>query len=161
MGMYDEIYCHAELPDGRDPRGTCFQTKSFPDPCMCRYRITSAGRLIDSANNDLEPDGYITFYTVDREDGDREVPGRISGLREYRAGFSSGQLQNIVRVNETARIASATVWLRFDGSIRLRFSSTIRTMSPTQVRLTLGLGNRGPWFVSYYFGTDLMSRFAG
>lgn len=100
MGMYDEIYCHAELPDGRDPRGTCFQTKSFPDPCMCRYRITSAGRLIDSANNDLEPDGYITFYTVDREDGDREVPGRISGLREYRARFSSGQLQNIVRVNE-------------------------------------------------------------
>lgn len=61
MGMYDEVYCYAELPDGRDPRGTCFQTKSFPDPCMCRYRITSAGRLIDSANNDLEPDGYITF----------------------------------------------------------------------------------------------------
>jgi hypothetical protein len=98
--MYDEIYCHAELPDGRDPRGTCFQTKSFPDPCMCRYRITSAGRVIDSANNDLEPDGYITFYTVDREDGDREVRGRISWLREYRARFSSGQLQNIVRVNE-------------------------------------------------------------
>lgn len=22
--MYDEFYCHAELPDGRDPRGTCF-----------------------------------------------------------------------------------------------------------------------------------------
>jgi len=37
------------------------QTKSLPDPCMCRYRITSAGRLIDSAGNDLEPDGYITF----------------------------------------------------------------------------------------------------
>ena len=67
---------------------------------MCRYRIASAGRLIDSADNDLEPDGYITFYTVDREDGDREVRGRISGLREYRARFSSGQLQNIVRVNE-------------------------------------------------------------
>jgi hypothetical protein len=66
---------------------------------MCRYRITSAGRLIDSANNDLEPDGYITFYTDDREDGDREVRERISGLREYRARFSSGQLQNIVRVN--------------------------------------------------------------
>jgi hypothetical protein len=28
------------------------------------------------------------------------VPERISGLREYRARFSSGQLQNIVRVNE-------------------------------------------------------------
>ena len=100
MGLYDEIYCHAELPDGRDPRGTCFQTKSFPDPGMCRYRITSAGRLIDSANNDLEPGGYITFYTFDREDGDREVPERIPGLREYRARFSSGQLQIILRVNE-------------------------------------------------------------
>jgi hypothetical protein len=99
MGMYDEIYCHAELPDGRDPCGMCFQTKSFPNPCMCRYRITSGGRLIDSANNDLELDGYITFHTVDRQDGDREVPGRIPGLREYRARFSSGQLQNIARVD--------------------------------------------------------------
>jgi hypothetical protein len=31
MGMNDEVYCYAVLPDGRDPRGTCFQTKSFPD----------------------------------------------------------------------------------------------------------------------------------
>ena len=100
MGMLDEVYCYATLPDGRDPRGTCFQTKSFPDPCMCRYRITSAGRLIDSAGNDLEPDGYITFYTVDRDDGDIESPGRIPGLREYRARFLSGQLQNIVKVSE-------------------------------------------------------------
>jgi hypothetical protein len=82
--MFDEVYCYAKLPDGRDRRGTCFHTKSFPDPCMCRYRITSAGRLIDSANNDLEPEGYIAFYTVDR-DGDNESPGRIPGLREYRA----------------------------------------------------------------------------
>ena len=100
MGMYDEVYCYAALPDGHDPRGTCFQTKSLPDPCMCRYRITSAGRLIDSAGNDLEPDGYITFYTVDRDDRDSEALGRIPGLREYRARFLSGQLQNIVRVNE-------------------------------------------------------------
>ena len=100
MGMYDEVYCYAVLPDGRDPRGTCFQTKSLPDPCMCRYRITSAGRLIDSAGNDLEPDGYITFYTIDRDDGDPRVPGRIPGLREYRARFLSGQLENIVRVSE-------------------------------------------------------------
>ena len=98
MGMYDEVYCYTALPDGRDPSGTCFQTKSLPDPCMCRYRITSAGRLIDSAGNDLEPDGYIAFYTVDREDGDSDARGRIPGLREYRARFSSGQLQNIVRV---------------------------------------------------------------
>jgi len=100
MGMFDEVYCYAALPDGRDPRGTCFQTKSFPDPCMCRYRITSAGRLIDSAGNDLEPDGYISFYTVDRNDGDIEAQGRIPGLRKYRARFLSGQLGTIVRVSE-------------------------------------------------------------
>ena len=100
MGMYDEVYCHVALPDGRDPHGTCFQTKSFPDPCMCRYRIISAGRLIDSAGNDLEPDGYITFYTVDRKDGGIEATGGTPGLREYRARFLSGQLQNIVRVYE-------------------------------------------------------------
>jgi hypothetical protein len=100
MGMFDQVYCYAALPDGRDPRGTCFQTKSLPDPCMCRYRITSAGRLIDSAGNDLEPDGYITFYTVDPEDGDGDTRRGIPGLREYRARFSSGQLQNIARVTE-------------------------------------------------------------
>src|ERR1700692_2227367 len=34
------------------------------------------------------------------------------------------------------------------------------TKSPTQVRPTLGLGNRGHGLVSNYFSTDLMSRFA-
>jgi hypothetical protein len=67
---------------------------------MCRYRITSVGRLIDSAGNDLEPDGYVTFYTVDRDDDDSQAPGGAPELREYRARFLSGQLQNIVRVNE-------------------------------------------------------------
>jgi hypothetical protein len=36
MGMYDEIYCYAVLPDGSDSHGTSFQTKSFPDPCTRR-----------------------------------------------------------------------------------------------------------------------------
>jgi hypothetical protein len=95
MGMFDEVYCYAALPDGRDPRGTCFQTKSIPDPCMCRYRITSAGRLIDSAGNDLEPDGYITFYTIDREDGDnapkrgKEFRGYASIVLAFRPGTTS------------------------------------------------------------------------
>jgi hypothetical protein len=100
MGMYDEIYCHAALPDGDDPRGTCFQTKSFPDPCMFRYRVTCEGRLIDSAGNDLEPDGYITFYTTNRDQRDSESVEGILSLREYRARFSSGLLRNIVRVRE-------------------------------------------------------------
>jgi hypothetical protein len=50
-----------------------------------------------AAGNALEPDGYITFYTVDR--GNDEAPGGTSELREYRARFSSGKLQNIVRAD--------------------------------------------------------------
>ena len=64
-------------------------------------KLPRSGRLIDSANNDLEPDGYITFYTVD-PDGANDSAGRIPGLREYRARFLSGQLQNIVRVDEVS-----------------------------------------------------------
>ena len=71
---------------------TRFQTRSFPDPCLQRYKITSAGRLIDLNGNDLEPDGYIVFYTSDPD----------STWREYRARFLSGQLSEVVRVNREA-----------------------------------------------------------
>lgn len=90
MGMYDEIQCDAPLPDGYKGIGTRFQTKSFPDPALQRYKVTSSGRLIDALGNDLEPDGYIAFYTSDPD----------STWREYRARFSSGQLSEIVRVGK-------------------------------------------------------------
>jgi hypothetical protein len=90
MGMYDEIQCDAPLPDGYAGTNAQFQTKSFPDPAMQRYKITSTGRLIDALGNDLEPDGYIAFYTTDQD----------STWREYRARFLSGQLLEIVRVGE-------------------------------------------------------------
>lgn len=50
MGMFDEIRCDAPLPDGHDAAGDWFQSKSFPDCCMCRYRITEGGRLIGPVN---------------------------------------------------------------------------------------------------------------
>jgi hypothetical protein len=90
MGMYDEILCSAPLPDGYDGAGEWFQSKSFPDPCLQRYKITTDGRLVDINGNDLEPDGYITFYTRDPD----------STWREYRARFLAGQLSEIVRVNQ-------------------------------------------------------------
>ena len=142
MGMYDEVYCDASLPDGREPRGTCFQTKSFPDPCMCRYRVTSTGRLIDSPGNDLEPDGYITFCTVDREHGDSEAHGRIPGLREYRARLLDNCKISCALV-ETAWITFDTASLRFDGSSRARLCSAIRMKRRTRISLTLSLENRG------------------
>lgn len=87
MGMYDEILCSAPLPDGYEGAGERFQTKSFPSPCLQRYRITAGGRLIDTPGNDLEPDGYVTFYTSDPD----------STWREYRARFLAGQLSEIDR----------------------------------------------------------------
>ena len=83
--MFDEIRCEVPLPDSWNPGEAWFQTKSFPDPCMQRYTITRFGRVIDSAGNDLEPEGYITFYADDRE-------GR---WREYRACFRAGELSEI------------------------------------------------------------------
>lgn len=91
MGMFDHIRCEAALPDGFDASQELFQTKSLPDPWLTVYTITAEGRLIDKAGHDLEPDGYISFYTVDESAEDRR--------REYRAHFSNGQLQEIVRVH--------------------------------------------------------------
>ncbi len=85
MGMFDEIRCAVPLPDSWDSAGAWFQTKSFPDPCMRRFTISTAGRLLDSAGHDLEPEGYVTFYT-------RDSGGH---WREYRAHFREGVLSGI------------------------------------------------------------------
>jgi hypothetical protein len=84
--MFDEIRCEAPLPDGGPPEETYFQTKTFPSPCLQRYVITRSGRLLDSVGHDLEPDGYINFYTAGEK------------WREFRARFSAGQLVDIVCV---------------------------------------------------------------
>ena len=95
MGMLDAIRCEAPLPDGLAPGAVWFQTKSFPDPCMWRHKITRDGRLIDSRDNDLEPEGYVIFYTLDEAtSGDRQ-------LREYRAQFVAGRLRQILRVADS------------------------------------------------------------
>jgi hypothetical protein len=67
---------------------------------MCRYRITAAGRFVDSDGNDLEPSGYITFYGYpkDRTPGDNSFE-----LVEYRARFVDGNLASIVRARSEER----------------------------------------------------------
>jgi hypothetical protein len=100
MGLFDEIRCEAALPDDACEGEAWFQTKSFPDPCMYRYRITAAGRFMDLDGNDLEPSGYITFYgdPKDRAPGDNSFE-----LVVYRAKFSDGNLDSIVRVQSAER----------------------------------------------------------
>lgn len=101
--MYDEIRCEAPLPDGGRSSDVYFQTKSFPDPLMRRFVITQSGRLLDSVGHDLEPEGYVTFYTSDEASGSTD-PAEPS-WREYRARFVAGQLQSVVRVEvEDSRI---------------------------------------------------------
>jgi hypothetical protein len=94
MGMHDELYIEAELPDADVPAGAIFETTAFPEPFLFRYRITKAGRLVDACGRDLECDGYLEFfYYLDRSVGDCK-------LAEYRAHFCRGQLNNIVRVKD-------------------------------------------------------------
>src|SRR5437016_2465022 len=139
--MFDEIYCDATLPDGRDPRGTCFQTKSLPDPCMCRYRITSAGRLIDSAGNDLEPDGYIFIRSTERT-ATAKRRERLRSCGSIALGSCPDSFKISCALTKTALQASVTGWLRFDGSSRVRFSLAIRMKYPIPARMTRDWKNR-------------------
>src|SRR2546421_11815746 len=103
MGISDEFRCEVPLPDGGRTADVQFQTKTFPCPCMQRYVITQAGRLVDSVGNDLEPEGYVTFYSSAGE-SESGAPGGPA-WREYRARVSAGQLLSIdcVRDEEEAR----------------------------------------------------------
>jgi hypothetical protein len=63
MGMHDELYCEAELPDAV-PAGTIFETTTFPHPFLYRYRITKAGRLIDACGRDLRVIYGLASYRI-------------------------------------------------------------------------------------------------
>jgi hypothetical protein len=103
MGMHDEVYGNAELPDADVPAGAIFETTAFPEPFLFRYRITNAGRLIDACGRDLECDGYLEFFYY----LDRSVEN--CSLAEYRAHFCCGQLNNIVRVKREQEVADVRV----------------------------------------------------
>jgi hypothetical protein len=44
MGMYDEVWWEAELPEGHPATSRLFQTKSL-DRCFDRYIVTREGRF--------------------------------------------------------------------------------------------------------------------
>jgi hypothetical protein len=104
MGMHDELYCDAELPDDAVPAGAVFETKAFPYPFLYRYRITKAGRLIDALGRDLECEGYLEFYYY----LERSVENYR--LAEYRAHFCRGQLNDIVRVVEPEVVDARVIY---------------------------------------------------
>jgi len=62
--------------------------------CAANRTITRDGRLIDSSGNDLEPEGYVTFYTLEDTATDERQ------WRAYRARFVSGRLAGIERAED-------------------------------------------------------------
>ncbi len=105
MGMYDEIICKYPLPD-KEVQHHVFQTKDLAQN-MCRYSITSEGRLVlfpwmvdeisKKSKYDMEDPKIINFnsrlefYTSFTEDGKHK-------WYEYVARFKNGKLLCIDKV---------------------------------------------------------------
>src|SRR5258708_4633033 len=87
MGMHDELYCEAELPDADVPAGAMFETKAFPCPFLYRYTISKAGRLIDAHGRDLACEGYLEFYYY----LDRSVESQIGGVSSPLLPWTAGK----------------------------------------------------------------------
>jgi hypothetical protein len=106
MGMYDEIWFDAELPD---VPSACrrFQTKSL-DCCLDRYTVTKAGRLCLTGNVMLD-DEPVVGAQGETEDVDLDFHGDIRLLStegdggEYVARFTHGTLEWIRPMDHLAR----------------------------------------------------------
>jgi hypothetical protein len=127
MGMFDDITCEADLPEGHPEGKRDFQTKSLGS-CLNHYTITKDGRLMLHRYHveDLEDDPdapevpeekplrRFLFRRTKRtrlEDLDTEFHGdfdfydSIEGTRyEYVARFTHGQLEWIRKLEECSEI---------------------------------------------------------
>lgn len=103
MGMFDEVYCEADLPAGHPASKREFQTKSLFS-CLDRFTITREGRLIlhavryepcEEAAGVLFPMTRIPAGDTDTEfHGDiRLVAAGECQLVEYVARFTHGALE--------------------------------------------------------------------
>jgi hypothetical protein len=103
MGMFDDVYCEADLPPGHSKSGREFQTKSLLC-CLDQFTITKEGRLVLHAFR-YEPageamDGLPSMSRIPAPDIDTEFHGDIlltatsgDGLVEYVARFTHGNLE--------------------------------------------------------------------
>lgn len=103
MGMFDDVICEVELPDGK-PNKCGFQTKDL-DCQLDKYTITKDGRLTraryrwNEAQNEYVPDGadviqhhgYLNFYDYNSD---------TKEWREFNAKFTDGKLVEIVTVTK-------------------------------------------------------------
>src|SRR5580658_3131245 len=105
MGMFDEVYCEADLPPDHPGSGREFQTKSLFN-CLDRFTITKGGRLLLHATGH-QPTGEAG--DIDTEfHGDIRLVGRSDDHRvEYVARFTHGTLEWIRPLTELPEIHRA------------------------------------------------------
>jgi hypothetical protein len=103
MGMFDEVYCDADLPPGHPASKGEFQTKSLFS-CLDRFTINKQGRLIlhavRYASGEEAGSGRFSMTRIPAGDIDTEFHGDIrltdvvEGLLvEYVARFTHGDLE--------------------------------------------------------------------
>jgi hypothetical protein len=114
MGMFDEVYCEADLPAGHPASEREFQTKSLFS-CLDRFTITKEGRLILHAvryePSDEKAAGLPSTTPIAAGDVDIEFHGDIRLVTtardhylEYVARFTHGTLEWIRPLAELSEI---------------------------------------------------------
>jgi hypothetical protein len=114
MGLFDDVYCEADLPPDHPESERSFQTKSLGS-CLDRFTITKGGRLILHSvryESSGERGGGLPLMKsvptgdVDTEfHGDMELVARVEDrLVEYVARFTHGTLEWIRPLSELSDI---------------------------------------------------------
>ena len=116
MGLFDDVYCEADLPPGHPESERSFQTKSLGN-CLDRFTITKEGRLIlhsvryESSGEQSEGLRSLRMTAIPTGDVDTEFHGDMElytsvGDRfvEYVARFTHGTLEWIRPLSELSEI---------------------------------------------------------
>lgn len=104
MGMFDEVWWHAELPFGHSTGNRLFQTKSLHRR-FDRYVVTTDGRLCLVSNGWQDEGPFEGAYNPHEiEDiqfhGDIRLVAADGAYREYVARFTHGILEWIHQIAE-------------------------------------------------------------
>lgn len=105
MGMFDYVKCNYPLPRPEDV-GVEFQTKTFEDPFMQHYEISTDGRLLlqivnyeDRSDKTAEPGSFASLRgcmtpVPTGEMRDMDWHGYVE-FGDYRAKFTDGKLLEV------------------------------------------------------------------